>query len=869
MSGEPYPVLALPSPRVGNRGRQSPSVPPTVVGPGSTAQGARLSPKFRELSEALEHRRAELTTDIADEIDPELVVVFDLAGSVQDFKNAIAHIDGLEFLAELLEDETDSDDDFHMSSAGEDRPTDKVGRSLYLVMSNNEAVRQLVRLFDQWVANPDMVFERGLAKFRAAFSQLRTIRRWGPEDRIRETGLLDAWRERLEVVGQSSSPVRVEVELWYRQDPANRRAAEDHVRAITTDSGGRVVSSAEIPEIGYHAILAELPTQEVESVLRDGAGSIRLLGTDDVMFVSPFEPMSVGPDEVEAGPIAAMSEPAPTQALPRIALLDGLPVENHAVLQGRLIVDDPDDLTQDYSLSARHHGTSMASLILHGDLSNSSGPLNRPLYVRPILRPHEFLSNSERIIGDVLFPDLLHRAVKRVIEGENGRPPAAPSVRVFNLSIGAETRAFVRRMSAAGRMLDWLSLEYNVLFVVSAGNHTHGLTIAAEEAQDLERARAEALRSAKATARVRGILPPGDSLNALTVGATHADGAGDIEVPATAWDLAIAGLPAFYGGVGPGVGRSVKPEIHHSGGRALYARPIQVPGADEHRVEIVHSRATGPGVKVAAPGVGGSLNNSVFTFGTSNATALVTREASLLFDLLEEGASTGDPTFPDALYHPVLVKALLVHASEWGDGNSKLRRVLSMDALKARKELTSLLGYGVLNSDRFNRDLAQRATLIAGGSIERDQRHTYDIPLPPSLRRQAEWHRLTVTLAYFAPTSGALTRYRGTKVFFDAPEKRFALGDRREADYHAARRGSCQHEIIEGDRALVFTDDESLTLHIDCMKDGATLRRGKSVRYGLVVSIETRVGSTVAVHDEVRARLRTRVATEVRGRVGT
>ena len=34
-------------------------------------------------------------------MDPALVVVFDLVGSVKDFRNAINRIEGLEFLSEL------------------------------------------------------------------------------------------------------------------------------------------------------------------------------------------------------------------------------------------------------------------------------------------------------------------------------------------------------------------------------------------------------------------------------------------------------------------------------------------------------------------------------------------------------------------------------------------------------------------------------------------------------------------------------------------------------------------------------------------------------------------------------------------------
>ena len=89
-------------------------------------------------------------------------------------------------------------------------------------------------------------------------------------------------------------------------------------------------------------------------------------------------------------------------------------------------------------MSSRNHGTAMASLIVHGDLSAPGEPLDRPLYVRPIMRPHEFPREAEQILPTRLLPDLLHRAIRRIVEGEGGRAAIAPSVRIVNLSIGDE-----------------------------------------------------------------------------------------------------------------------------------------------------------------------------------------------------------------------------------------------------------------------------------------------------------------------------------------------------------------------------------------------------------------------------------------------
>ena len=536
-------------------------------------------------------------------------------------------------------------------------------------------------------------------------------------------------------------------------------------------------------------------------------------------------------------------------------------------MTGRLLIDDPDGLGEQYPVSSRNHGTAMASLIIHGDLSERGEPLDRPLYVRPIMRPHEFAAGHEQVIPNRLLTDLLHRAIRRIAEGEGGREPAASSVRIVNLSIGAQARALARRMSPVGRLLDWLAHSYNLLFVVSAGNHLDPITIPADSADDPEAARSAATRAVYDATLLRGILPPGDALNALTVGATHADGLGDIDVPDTVWDITHPGAPAHYGATGPGVDRSVKPDVHHIGGRALYTRPVTTPGDETVTVELAHTATTGPGLQVAAPGQRGATSNTVFTTGTSNATALVTREASRLFDILEAGVSDADDApFPDARYHPLLVRALLAHASRWDRWGTRLRQELGLDNQNARRHLTALLGYGRLDTSVLGTATTNRAVLIAGGHIARDQRHTYGLPLPPSLRARAEWHRFTITLAYTAPTVGQLARYRGAKVYFTTPDTNLAAGDRIDVEHNSVRRGSLQHEIVEGTRAMVFRDGDAFPIHIECMDDAQRLRAGKTVRYALVVSAETAVETSATIHQEVRARLRQQASDRARER---
>ena len=860
MSDDARPLLAFDSPSVGERVKSG-GRPPKVVGPGGRRQGERLSPRFKELTDAFEAKRAELGEGTPIEADPSLVIVLDLAGSVEEFYKAVNKVKGLEFLAEMAGDTTDSDDDFYILDRGQERSKKSVEHSLYLVMSNAKAVDQMISLFDRWKKDPKAKFDRGLGKFKDVFSQLVDLRRWGPEDRVRETGLIERWQETLDIVGDSQSSVRVEIELWYRNDRGQRQASEQEIRTIIADSGGRVVNRAKIEEIGYHALLAELPRQQVETVVRQGPQAIRLLMAEDVMFVSPFEPMSV--KAVPSVPGSELSFPpvALEDDRPRIALLDGVPFQNHDALAGRLSIDDPDDFESGYPLAARSHGTAMASLIIHGDLSAPEKPLDRKVYVRPIMRHEKLPSDQyvERVSPDTLFVDLLHRAVRRLFVGESGRPPVAPSVRVINLSIGDRGRPLVRRMSPIGRLVDWLALEYNVLFIISAGNHVDPISIPAEAASDRESARVAALQAVHASQIVRGILPPGDAMNAVTVGAVHADGSPDLDESSNVWDLSRQGEPALYSATGPGVDRMIKPDIYYVGGRRLFVQPTPLLAAgSDIDLYPANTASMGPGLRVAAPSEWGSSSRTTFECGTSHATALVTREASLLFDLLEEKRQDSAALdSPDPMFHPLLVRALLAHACSWGDWWAELGPDLPVG--RDRRRLTPLLGYGRIDPER-SRGAVNRAVVIAGNSIGMDERHSYDLPLPPSIRSKAEWHRVGITLAYWAPVTHGLKRYRASKVFFTTSNaktiSKLVGGDRIDAYYRAVVRGSLQHEVIEGDKSLGFFGDATFPIHVECMKDGQNNSGQTSrIRYALVASIETAAETSTTVHDEVRAGL--------------
>ncbi len=159
----------------------------------------------------------------------------------------------------------------------------------------------------------------------------------------------------------------------------------------------------------------------------------------------------------------------------------------------------------------------MASLITHGDLDAPGPALTSRLYVRPVMSPHEFLA-AECVPQDEWLVDLLHRAFHRMFEGDGQQPPAAPSVRIVNLSIGDPQRVFVRRLSPLAKLLDWLAYRYNLLVLVSAGNHDATTTVSAAALNDEAELARHVLAAARDASLRRRLLSPAEAVNVLTVG---------------------------------------------------------------------------------------------------------------------------------------------------------------------------------------------------------------------------------------------------------------------------------------------------------------------------------------------------------------
>ncbi|WP_150116043.1 S8 family peptidase [Desulfovibrio fairfieldensis] len=850
------PLLLFPTPESAPRATL-PSGFPNVRKPSAARQWDRLSPQFQQLQKAFEDQRVRLQQNAAG-IEPEQVLVIETIGSVQDFANAVKKIQGFEWMGEVEGAKTPPDDDFY-----DERHHDhELGVQLYMIMSNQRALEEMLALWKRYKSNPGHKLKRGLTKFRDVFLCLKDIRRWGLRERLLETGLLEIWKE--DLANDPERNVRFETELWFRENADHRAQRAAQIISLIEQMDGRILSQAAIPAICYHAILGELPAAGVKAIIDDPNTELTLC--DDVMFFRPVGQMSIGtvPSAEETEPAGDVDTSMPIGD-PVVALLDGMPLANHRLLANRMIIDDPDNFEEEYAASERIHGTSMASLIAHGDLSVQSPSLSRPIYVRPIMKPIPSPNQPrpELMPEDRLAVDLIHSAVKRLFEGENGEPPVSPSVRVINLSIGDERRPFIRAISPFARLLDWLSAKYGVLFIVSAGNHLSPIELDPSlppleslPPDELERA---VIKSLYGDAWSRRLLAPAEAINPLTVGALHHDKAPDAPLGAHRINPLHSVLPSPVSAFGSGYSRSIKPDLLYSGGRQCYPRPMTT--VPPQKLELRASYKIQPGNKFASPStLVGELNATVYGCGTSNAAALMSRNASICYDTLEQ--IFDDQTIAQDMrkYEAPLLKAMLVHGCSWGDIGIHLIDILNNtgNGARARTLTCNWLGYGAPDIDRVFDCTEQRATLLGFGELTDGHAHIFNLPIPPSLGSRRDRRRLTVTLAWLSPIAAQTQKYRATRLWFTVPAGSSLTPDRQEAcggqgGWQTVQRGTVQHEIFEGSSAEPIGDGDRISIQVNCREDAK--KTTLPVPYGLLVSLEVAEGLDLPIYNEVRTRI--------------
>lgn len=823
-------------------------------------QAQRLGEVFQNAASAL--AGLEQGVDVAADpraVIPERCLVFELIGPVSEF-NVAAQALGLEWL--LTEDaSTQADEDEEEDSADEDVPEPKL---LYLTVPSERALRRLLAQWNQYSRGEPAPYEfRALWKL---FDYLHDLRSWSFEDRLDP-----AMAKYVESVlcSDSDRDVLVEIDLWYRTEQERRDRSIETLRSMLLEVGGDLLDLVDIAEIRYQGALVRI-SADVARRLVAGEDGIALL--DDVMTIRPqsaYESRIVSDQNLgqEAPPQERFLGPC------LAAVLDGYPIEQHEALAGKVRVVEVDVIGGQVPVSARYHGTAMASLILNGDLQEEGGsPLQCRIVAIPVLAASA--DGTREVTPEGRLPiGVIYRALRAIVDADPEEDPELANVVVVNHSICDDYAPFVRRASPWATLLDHFSHAHRLLFVVSAGNVFSAFPLPdypnsaafRDEPPDVQEAYLlAAIEQAKGT---RGLLSPAESINALTIGAVHADAA-----PATTGaepdpypNHAMTNLASA---LGLGVNRSIKPDLIERGGRFV-ARSSNMRGGG---VEVHPRPSVHYGQKVAAPSPVGDLRRYIRTAGTSNAAALVTRASHPIAAALEQVFAADGVDWRGLPTRVPILKALLVHGCRWGRIGELLDKTYPPQGKgqhpRRRETISRFIGFGQADSSRVISGDANRITLLGDDLIRAEQMHEYRLPIPASMVNNREVRTVTITLSWTCPTTHTTSDHRAVVLRLCSPDGGSTYWDgvgtdgRAQPAGTAAARGTVVHVIHSG-RKLVPDDQGKLSI---CVQ--ATAKAGfeaDDVPYAVAITLELGQQQRSRLYEEVlqavRVRPRVRQAT--------
>jgi hypothetical protein len=403
----------------------------------------------------------------------------------------------------------------------------------------------------------------------------------------------------------------------------------------------------------------------------------------------------------------------PTEASPAVCIIDSGIQERHKLL--RPAVDGAASHswvgtateTAD-GVPSGGHGTRVAGAVLYPREIPKTGT------VQPIcwLQNARVLEGNRQMPSSLFPPKLLHEIVQYYHMGHR-------KTRIFNHSINSIYPCRTVHMSAWAAAIDSLSWEYDVLFVVSAGNippiNKHPSTFRPSITEHLQNGRGYPDYLLEPSGRIAN---PAQSLQAITVGSV---GLAQLDHDGVK-SFSVYQRPSSFSCTGPGIFGSIKPEVVEFGGCFAYDanHPPGILTKPELSPELVCSTLHG-GQAVRRDQV-----------GTSFAAPKV---AHILAHIQRE--------FPDE--STLLYRALLVHSARWPGW---------ADQEADKYKVVRHIGYGLPDLDRAIRNTPYRITFITHGEVRiaGKQVHIYEIMIPYELRRPGNHFdiRIDVTLSYKA-----------------------------------------------------------------------------------------------------------------------
>lgn len=538
-------------------------------------------------------------------------------------------------------------------------------------------------------------------KYKQVLYALQSVDRWSPKDR---TG----WALDREGFPDQASFV-LDIELFPRED--NK---EDRVRSwknfetwLNEYNIGLIDS---VKQLGLSLFRVRCNRQQADAILQH-----RDVRTVDLPPKYGLD-LSLLRSDIKDFP----KIPSPPENAPGLVILDSGLTTGHPLLAPA--VGDAQSFLPGKDASDEHgHGTLIAGLGLYGDIETAiqTGELTPRLR---IFSGRILDENNENITGFV--EKQVDEAVRYFHESYD--------CKIFNLSFGDLRKPYLGgHIKGLSYVLDTLSRELGVLFIVSAGNVPGSQKNGLEWKNDYP---------VYMTEDTWAIVEPAPALNVITIGslARHDQTTNSQRYSGDPAEVPIArhNQPSPFSRHGHSIGGAIKPDLMSYGGNWA-----------------VNTRA-GVNVLVSNSGLGELSTSREFAGGR------------LLAD--ESGTSMAAPhvahlatsilsVYPEA--DRDVVRALLV-------SHAAIPEVC--EALFEDEEiLRRVCGYGQVDSRALFRSLENEVTMVATGKIPNKSHHFYEIPIPEDfLSNGRRLREICIGMSYTPYVRSTRISYKASRIDF-------------------------------------------------------------------------------------------------------
>lgn len=468
---------------------------------------------------------------------------------------------------------------------------------------------------------------------------------------------------------------------------------QDQFRKFIEDLGGQVVTSFVSYDDSFGCRL-RLSGLALKDLVTNYQYLFDVTEFDNLTYIHP---------ETGDESILELNYLAPEDNSPTICVIDSGIQENHLMIADAIdtalsVSYVPGDNSVADMVNGGGHGTKVAGAILFGNIIPKQG-----------VHQHEFWIQNARILNDhkwlpeQLYPPELMRKVFKDFS----------KTRLFNLSVNASRPCKTIHMSEWATAIDQLSVENNILFIVSAGN-INSTNIVANNPGISEHLQEGRNYPEFLLANSSRISNPAQSCFALTVGSVCPNKfEDDFQI-----SFAEKDGPSSLSRTGPGLWRMIKPDIVEYGGdyiREKSENPLITTNA-MCSVEVVKTTFNGTNA------VGHDLGTSFAAPKVSNIAGSIIREVP--------GASAN------------LIRCLVAQGARMPEN---IFRSPSVDNVR-------MYGYGIANKVRSTQNSLKRITLTAEGEIAARNAEIYTLQIPEELRGVADEYDflIEVSMAYMA-----------------------------------------------------------------------------------------------------------------------